>query len=291
MKNYIKILTLFFVFGLLWASCDKISYPYTEGGNGGDVTNDTVRKVLLEDFTGHRCNNCPQAHKIVEDLQTLYGKQLIAVSIHAGIFAKPKSAPYDYDFRTAEGTILFNSFGVSSNPIGMVNRVKQGNGGYLVDKGAFATEVSKKIDSLPEEPELYIYLKPVFNTSDSTINLQADVTFLSNLPAGKFNLCVMITESDIIEAQLNQDPTLGNTPDILDYHHNHVLRGMLTTTWGDEILDGTASDGMVINKSYSGFKLGKDWNPKNCHIVAFVYYADGAKEKEIIQAQEVELMK
>jgi len=291
MKNYIKILVLLFTLGLFWASCDKITFPYTTGGNGDNLTNDTVRKVLLEDFTGHTCVNCPQAHKIADDLEKLYGKQLVVVAIHAGFFSKPKAVPYDDDFRTNEGTDLYNFFGVQSAPIGMVNRIKQNNGGYLVDKGAFATEVSKQIDSLPIEPDLYIYLEPTFNTGDSTVNLQTDVTFLTNLPSGKYNLCVMITESGIIAAQKNNDPAMGNVPVIVDYQHNHMLRGMLTTTWGDEIMDGAPTDGLVVYKNYSNFKLGKDWNPKNCHIVAFVYLADGAHEKEIIQAQEVELMK
>ena len=290
MKLFIKISSLFLVLGLLWASCDKITFPYTEEGNSNVQKTDTVRKVLLEDFTGHTCVNCPQAHKMAADLQKLYGKQLIVVAIHAGTFAKPKAAPFDDDFRTTEGTDLNNFFGVQSNPIGMVNRVKQSNGGYLVDKGAFGTEVRKQIDSLPKKPDLYIHLNPAFNTSDSTLSLQADVTFLSNLPSGKYNLCVMLTESDIIAAQKNNDPTLGNTPEILDYHHMHMLRGMLTTTWGDEILNGPASSNLVIHKNYSNFKLGKDWVPKNCHIVAFVYHADGPNIKQIIQAQEVKVL-
>ena len=291
MKFVIKIFALFITLGFLWTSCDKITCPCTEGGNNSGQTNDTIRKVLLEDFTGHTCVNCPQAHKIAADLQAYYGKQLIVVAIHANFFAKPKAAPFDDDFRTTEGEDLYNFFGVQTNPIGMVNRIKQSNGGYLVDKGAFSSEVSKQIDSLPLTPDLYIYLDPTFNTGDSTINLQTDVTFLSNLPSGKYNLCVMITESGIIAAQKNNDPTLGDTPEILNYEHNHMLRGMFTTTWGDEILDAAPSANQVIHKSYSNFKLGKDWNPKNCHIVAFVYHADGPNIQQIIQAQEVELIK
>ncbi len=288
MKN-IRLLTILLTSLFLWYSCDKVEPPYVENGNGGELNSDTVRKVLVEDFTGHTCVNCPQAHKIIEDLQQHYGKQLVAVAIHAGFFAKPKSAPYDYDFRTTEGTALYNLFQVQATPIGMVNRVKQSDGGYLVNKGALASEVSKQLDSLPQKPDLYIHLTPSFNSSDSTLSLAAEITFLEALPSAKYNLCIMVTESDIVKAQKNNDPTIGSTPDIFDYHHKHVLRGMMTPTLGEEILDGTPGNMQVISKSYSNFKFGADWVPKNCRVVAFVYYADGPKKYQIIQAQEVEV--
>ena len=259
--------------------------------NNSGGTNDTVRKVILEDFTGHTCVNCPTAHKIAEDLQALYGNQLIVVSIHAGPFAKPKTSPpgFEADYRTSEGNAIFNFFNVQSTPIGMVNRIKQSNGGYLVEKGAFATEVSKQIDSLPEEPDMYIYLEPSFNASDSILDLNTEVTFLNALPSGKYNLCIMITENDIVSAQDNNDPSIGIVGKIPDYHHKHMLRGMLSPDFGDEILDGNPQVNQAIQKSYSQYKLGNGWNPDNCHIVAFVYYADGPNQNEIIQAQEVSL--
>jgi thiol-disulfide isomerase/thioredoxin len=239
MKTLFKATSLILILSIFIISCDKIEPPYTNlnGGNGG--TNDTIRKVLLEDFTGHTCTNCPSAHKLTSDLHQLYGDQLIIVAIHAGSFAKPRNAPYEADYRTAEGNSIFNFFNVQSTPIGMVNRIKQTNGGFLVEKGAFATEVSKQLDSLPEEPDLYIHLDPTFNATDSTLNLATETTFLNSLPAGKYNLCIMITEDDIISPQYNNDPSIGDVPEILDYEHKHMLRGMVSPDFGDEILDGS----------------------------------------------------
>jgi thiol-disulfide isomerase/thioredoxin len=48
------------------------------------VRGGVTRRVLLEDFTGHTCNNCPAAAVIAEGLQTFYGEdQLILVGVHA----------------------------------------------------------------------------------------------------------------------------------------------------------------------------------------------------------------
>lgn len=291
MKAIYKIFSLGLLLAFLSVACDKVEAPYTNLNNNGSGSNDTVRKVLLEDFTGHTCVNCPTAHLIAEDLQALYGNQLIVVAIHAGPFAKPKTSPPGFlaDYRTPEGNSISNFFNLQSTPIGLVNRIKQSNGGYLVEKGAFATEVSKQLDSLPKEPDMYIYLEPSFNAADSTLDLVTETTFLNALPSGKYNLCIMITENDIISPQFNNDPSVGNTPEITDYHHKHMLRGMVSPTFGDEILDGNPPINQAIQKSYSQYKLGNGWNPDNCHIVAFVYYADGPNQNEIIQAQEVSL--
>ena len=42
------------------------------------------RTVLLEEFTGQECTNCPDAHRLVANLHEQYGEQLVSVAIHAG---------------------------------------------------------------------------------------------------------------------------------------------------------------------------------------------------------------
>ena len=42
------------------------------------------RVVLLEDFTGQRCINCPKATDVIEQLLETYGDALVAVGIHGG---------------------------------------------------------------------------------------------------------------------------------------------------------------------------------------------------------------
>ena len=45
------------------------------------------RVVLLEDFTGQRCSNCPTATAVIEQLHEAYGEALVAVGIHCGPLA------------------------------------------------------------------------------------------------------------------------------------------------------------------------------------------------------------
>jgi len=273
---------------VLTSCCDKIDEPYMNTGGGG-VVGDTVRKVLLEDFTGHLCVNCAAAHKIIEGLEGVYPKRIVPLVIHTGFFAKPKPAPYDYDFRTADGKIIADYFGGYGAPLpkGMVNRID--DGGYLLDPPAYATAVSKVLDSMPELPDVYIELTNSYNSTDSTISVDVKMSVLANLPSGKYNVSVMVVESGIIQAQKNTNPNINNGKEILDYEHNNVLRGTINTAWGEQFANEALVAGKVYNKSYSNYKIGKDWNPDNLKIVAFVYYADGAKDKVVIQAEVAHL--
>lgn len=288
-KILVGLFGIFISIILVSTSCDKVSEPYMDG-NSSTITGDTVRKLLFEDFTGHECVNCPAAHKTIEDLQGVYGDRIIVMAEHVGFFAKPKNAPYDYDFRTTEGDDIATVFGAISAPLpkGMVNRKKQ-NGDYLIDRAAFATAVSLVLDSMPLLPDVYIEISPSYNSNDSTINVDIKLSVFKSMPSGKYNLAVMVTENGIVQAQKNNDENVGAIPEILDYNHKHVLRGAINTTWGEEFSDAELSVGQVFTKSYSNYKIGKDWNPDNLNIVAFVYYADGANENVVIQAEETKL--
>ncbi|MCK5857662.1 MAG: Omp28-related outer membrane protein [Bacteroidales bacterium] len=275
-------------FMVLSTSCDKVDAPYMTIGGGG-VVGDTVRKVLLEDFTGHLCVNCAAAHLAIEGLQVVYPKRIIPMVIHVGFFAKPKPAPYDYDFRTSTGDDIAAQFGATAAPLpkGMVNRID--DGGYLLDPADYATAVSLVLDSMPSKPDIFIELSSSFNSTDSTISVDAKMSVFKNMPAGKYNISVMVVESKIVEAQKNTNPNINNGKEILDYEHNDVLRGAINTTWGEEFADAALTDGQVFNKSYSKYKIGSDWKPDDLKIIAFVYYADGPNDKVVIQAEEIHL--
>ena len=274
---------------LTTTSCYKIEPPYFQN-NGAIVTGDTVRKLLFEDFTGHDCVNCPSAHKKIEDLQAIYGDRIVVLAEHVGFFARVMAAPFDYDFKTATGDDYASVFGATAAPLpkGMVNREKI-NGNYLIDRDAFATAVSLVLDSMPIKPDIFIELSASFTSADSSISVDAKLTALSNMPAATYKLVVLVTESEIIQAQKNNDAIIGDIPEILDYNHKHVLRGSINSTWGDVFANSAISNGQTFTKNYTNSKIGHDWNPDNLHIVAFVYYADGSMQNVVIQAEEINL--
>ncbi|MBN1338440.1 MAG: Omp28-related outer membrane protein [Bacteroidales bacterium] len=263
-------------------ACDKIEEPFVRTtGNGGNDTTTFVRKVLLEDYTGHKCVNCPGAAVIARDMQEQHEGQVIIMSVHAGFFAQPSSSGlYTTDFTTPEGDELDQFFGVSAlgNPQGMVNRVGEGTARVLKPadwSAAFHEELEKPAEAV-------INIKNDFNESNGELHTTLEVTFI-HLSQDLFRVCAYITEDSITAPQMNNDPAIGNVPCIEDYVHRHVLRGSLNNTWGDLITgQGVVADS-VYTLEMSSFIIPSGWVAGHCSVVAFVYKQDN---QEIIQAEE-----
>ena len=99
---------------ILLSGCDIVEPPYTVSSTGEPVNPGpgALRKVLLEDFTGHQCGNCPSAAYLAQELKDLYGDQLIIYAAHVGSYAFPDITPYLYDFRCVTGNEIADQFGV-----------------------------------------------------------------------------------------------------------------------------------------------------------------------------------
>lgn len=50
---------------------------------------DVKKNILIEDFTGQTCRNCPETAEVIHQLQQTYGDSaVIAVGIYSGPFGK-----------------------------------------------------------------------------------------------------------------------------------------------------------------------------------------------------------
>jgi hypothetical protein len=111
----------------------------------GSTTPANNRVILLEEFTGHLCVNCPEATMLAHDLKQSYGDKLLLLSIHAGDLAKPSAAPYERDFLTPPGTAIFNHFAPIGVPTGMVNRTESG-GSVVLFKDGWESAIQALVD-------------------------------------------------------------------------------------------------------------------------------------------------
>lgn len=259
---------------MLSAGCDEIDGPYSEGtgptGNGNDSA---VRKVLVEDYTGHTCVACPDAHREAERLQNIFGEQMIVLSIHTGFFSWPTSStgPYSYDFSCATGDELGTHFSVATLPFpkGMVNRAPY-NGQLITDWGSWEGALTAQI---AKPAEASIKISSTYNDANREINSTVEVELLKDLP-NPASLCLYMVEDSIINYQ--KDGTLS----IPDYVHRHVLRGSLNGTWGEDI--GTQTSGANISRTITGTLQPLDAVASKSYLYAILY--DSVTE-EVIQAE------
>ncbi len=278
MKKTIYILA---IIGLILGACDKIDEPFLEetGSGPGPDPVEKVRKVVLEEFTGHICVNCPEATKLARDLKTVFGEQLILISIHAGDLAVPQGAPYETEYRTQAGTDIYNYYAPIGVPTGMVNRMPY-QGSTVLFKDSWEPAIQELLDT---DPEAFIEIENEYYDESRKLDIHVHAEFLETLDI-KVNLSVLIIESGMISAQKNDLASIGDVPDILDYEHAHVLRTAVNGTWGEELYDSPES-GMLLHKDLT-ITLDNGWDADKIEIIALLLNGD---TYEVIQAEEIGL--
>jgi len=284
----IQVLISTFVLAMVFSSCEKIEAPYFQYKPKDTIPPDTtklIKKVLLEDYTGHTCVNCAEAGLIAHDLQEIYGEQLIVMAVHAGFFAWPvPNDPYlSDDFRCAAGNAWNTYFGVeqAGNPNGLVNRVPSSPGNYIVAVDNWDGAIH---DELEKEPVARIKIENDFNESTHRLTTTVVTEFVADFE-GEYSLLVSITEDSIISGQKNNDSNVGDVPLIEEYVFMHMLRGSMNGDWGEVIIENPVIDN-EIEMTYS-ITFDAEWVPKNCHVVAFVFAED---LKTIIQVEELAVL-
>jgi hypothetical protein len=278
MKKIVSFVLLVFTISISFIACDKIDEGNFKKKIVGTTPTDTstyVRKVFLEDYTGHTCVNCPTAAAKAKELK---GDKLIIMALHVSVFAQPRSPDYTYDFRSTEGTALDNFFHISDQglPQGMINRMGYPTNEHVKKYSEWGTYVSAIINNAPDAN---IKFTATYDTTLRKFSFSTKTKFLTAL-SGKFNLVVYAIEDSIVQAQ--EGP--GNPPVLIpNYVHRHVLRGAVGgNAFGAQIKNGTATVGEEITNTYI-YTLKPEWNAKHCALIAVLLNAD---TQEVIQAEE-----
>ncbi|MBI4646842.1 MAG: Omp28 family outer membrane lipoprotein [Bacteroidia bacterium] len=280
MKEFLyKIIYIFILTLVICLSCDKVEPPYKTviHQNGNTDTVVKIKKLLLEDFTGHTCKNCPDAHQVMRDLENIYKEQLIAIGIHVGEYAEPVPNFFPPDYRTSAGDELDGYFNISNSglPKGMVNR-KEYDGSLILGYDAWGSAIENILQDTV--PEIFLTITNSYNSSTRQLSASIKTEFLENFST-LLKLAVYLTEDSIVSPQ--QD----GSQIVQDYIHRHVLRTALNSTWGDNITSVQVNINDTIVKNYT-ITLDNEWVDSRCAVISFVY---DDNTKEIIQAEIMEL--
>ncbi len=287
MKKYLAILSSI----LIIISCDVEEGPFITDYNSYI---NPEKKILIEDFTGHICPNCPNAARELDAIHDIYGDQIIGMALHVSTtFARPYSsnqAPnFQYDFRTDWGNELDNFYGISTAglPRGMVNRIGYPDN-HKLGKDEWASAVAEE---LKKDIDFKIYISSDENSIFITAEVQNNIN-------SDYNLSVCLTENNIINWQKD------GQENVEDYQHNHVLRTVLVDESlsnnsnyiaGQQIektinYDLLALEQYNINYSTNTAEAGNgnagDWNASNMSVIAYIY---NTNTKEIVQVEEAHL--
>jgi len=268
-------------------SCDKIEGDFLEETGdkcGKDIANFPIRKILVEDFTGHTCGNCPRAAETVASLKDIYCDHIVTVAVHMGFFAETKNnldTSYAYDFKSSVGNELDQSFDIDATglPRGMINRSELDDK-LLLAHAAWPSAV-EALFSLP--PDMDINMVNTYDDVSRKITTEVTVDYINTL-SGTYNLVVLLTEDSITNWQKDYDLPAGQQ-DIRYYLHRHVLRKSFNSTWGNKIASSGVTAGQSTTQTYTMI-LPEDWVEDRCGVVAYVYETTSL---EVVQAEESEV--
>lgn len=278
----IRITALMALCIFLGLGCDRITGPFVEIQQDIDTTwnpvfmprANPIKKILLEDFTGHQCGNCPRAHEEVQNLSNQYPEKLIVLSEHVGYFAEVHSSgKYTYDFRTTVGNEIDNEFGASAAglPKGMINRISYNNS-KIHDKNLWNTLVSQELQK-PVLADIQILYK--WNSKKTKLDVAVQAKNIQLNTSENYKLFVYLVEDSIINWQKDYSK---NPSDIPDYVHRHVLRASFNGTWGENVVWSN----QLFEKKYA-LNIPDGYQKDKLSVVAAIYETNS---KEIIQVEE-----
>ena len=235
------------------------------------------RAILIEDFTGQTCNNCPTGTEIINGIVDTYGEDnVIAVGIHSGPLGFPGTA-------TAVGLVTdtgneYYSHWDKENKMGqpwvVFNRKTSPDNHYYNWAAMVGTIISEKAN-------LTVNIANAYDAASRTLTTTVGADGVNGTVNGK--LQVWIVEDGVKALQKMPDGKINK-----EYIHNHVFRAAVNGTWGEDV---TVKEGETTTKQYS-YKLPETWNADNIAIVAFVYNDSGvdnvAKKHLVVHEGETE---
>lgn len=217
-----------------------------------------VRTVLIEDFTGQNCVNCPAAHRTLEKLSEQYGDKLIAVSIHAGEFGISADYTRYTGLMQPEGNIYNNAYGINQWPMGVIDH------GSPSTPDAWAEIVRQEITKeSPLDIEVSAKLSADANTIDIVTELKPHADIVGTLQ-------LWITENKIVTMQRDIDQGRIN-----DYVHNHVFRACVNGIDGEAVNLKSSIHTIIDNSIAVRRKPTETWVVDKLNVVAFVYDKTG----------------
>lgn len=242
----------------------------SETSTDEEASNDTVstpllvysttykHNILLEQFTTIPCSNCPYGDRVLE--YATGGRDDIAwVAHHVG---------YRTDELTLSTSSNYMNFGVRGAPYAMLDRTVVESGGSAP---AFSIGYSSAVSGGNRVKGYFedLLSAPTFAKVDVSCDYDEGTRELKVTAKGERNGIFEALQSDVCltmfvtEDNVTAKVAQAGTTD--DYTHDHVLRAVLTSTFGD----GVTWSGNSFESTKS-VTLEESWKPADVTAIAFI---------------------
>lgn len=228
-----------------------------------------VHNVLLVEFTGYKCSNCPNAAEQAHSLLESFGENLVVVAMHPASNDFTSFSRPELDYTCPEADVYYKALGGTSTtsfPTGSINFAKSFTyytswAGEIIREGIQAPSTSIDLSATRTDREAHATIR-VASSEKSAIATR---------------VLLWLVENDVLGMQRMPDNSANK-----EYLHQHMLRAELLSTdgWGEYVsLHGETT----IN---SDFTLPERVVPANCCLVAVLL--DDATQ-EVLNVKQVKL--
>ena len=239
------------------------------------------RNVILEEFTGRNCGYCTDGHRIANQIMAQNPGRVWAINVHTGGYA-PTSYP---NFNTTASATIISGFSVSGYPSGVVNRTTSS------DRGQWSGQTNPQLN---QASECNVAGIARINPDTRVATITVEVYYTGNSSYDENYLTVAMLQDSILGSQSdygNYNPTQWLNG---QYVHMHVLRDVITPTWGEAI--SPTSAGTLITKTYEYQIPEVIGNPNGVdvvldHIIFLAWVSEryqGTATRPILTACELE---
>ena len=244
---------LFALAALAFTACNDIDeddrYIYVEPPQ-------TDKVVLIEDFTGQMCSNCPVATGYIEQMQEDYGAdRIIAVGVHSGQLAK------GMPLYTETGQHYFDQWGIIGQPAGVIDRRTKVEGVNSITPWNTAVN-----NALSENAPLRLSAATAYDAATRTVSI--NVTAEGVLDVSGY-LQLWLVEDNVVAMQMLPDRTVNP-----QYNHMHVFRTAVNGEDG-EAFTLAWDETKTVSHTYT---LDAKWKEADMSVVAFVYNDEGVQQ-------------
>lgn len=216
----------------------------------------TGKTVLIKDFTGARCVNCPAAADYAHNLQhQLDEDHIYILSVHAGYLAQHVgNFP---DFITPEGDEWYANN--SSNPLFCVDQVGL-DGGHAL----YVEQLDSPVEAaLNEEQSFELRITDKYDAESRQLQVKATAMAVAEVE-GNYNITVCLVEDHIIGWQtipggVNQE-----------YDFRNVFRGTLNGAQGQPLCSAPCAIGDRFTVNVMG-TLDALYNADECYLLVYIH--------------------
>ena len=208
------------------------------------------KNAIIEEYTGIKCVWCPAGHKIGNDLVKANPGRVVLVNIHTGGYATPSAG--QPDFRTSEGDAIagHSATDIKGYPAGSVNRSassKPQGAGTASSRNIWAADANAIMN---QASPVNVAVQASYDKTKNEVTAIVEVYYTDSQTVSSNMISVAVLESNISGPQTGGS---SNYPEMMNadgtYNHNHMLRAMLTPTFGETI--SKIDSGAFWTKTYT----------------------------------------